>query len=134
MLHICATHCEETHHRSREDTELTDNSGGLGLTGGFVDVGNLYDCLYGIHTNQADDSILDKYDEIRREKYKTLIDPISSDNLRRLWKPADEDIKKDVFFQMVERAEHDEDFSRQMQMVFASIFRSAADMANKSRG
>jgi hypothetical protein len=56
----------------------------MGLTGGFADVGGLYDCLYGIYSGQADENILDLYDEKRREKYLNVIDPISSGNLRRL--------------------------------------------------
>ncbi|MCJ1424708.1 hypothetical protein MMC29_002596, partial [Sticta canariensis] len=40
--------------------------GGLGLTGGFADVTGLADCLEGIATGEADDRILDKYDEVRR--------------------------------------------------------------------
>lgn len=92
-------------------------SGGLGLTGGMVDVGNLYDCLYGIHSGQADDSILDKYDEIRRQKYRDFIDPISSDNLRRLLYISEEEIEKDEFYNLVKRAEVDEEFSKTLQLV-----------------
>ena len=90
-------------------------SGGMGLTGGFADVGGLYDCLHGICSGQADDSILDKYDDIRREKYRDVIDPISSGNLRRLWDPNA--IKDDQFIKMVKRAESDKDFAREMQQV-----------------
>jgi hypothetical protein len=38
--------------------------GGLGLTGGMVDARNLADCIIGIAEGVADESILDKYDEI----------------------------------------------------------------------
>jgi len=93
---------------------LTYGSGGMGLTGGFADVGGLYDCLYGIYAGRADDSILDKYDEIRREKYNTLIDPISSGNLRRLWDPSK--IEDDEFIQMVKRAETDKELAHKMAM------------------
>jgi hypothetical protein len=84
----------------------------MGLTGGFADVGGAYDCLYGIYTGQADESILDKYDEIRREKYNTVIDPISSSNIRRLWDP--DVIEDDDFIKMVRRAETDKDFAKEM--------------------
>ena len=87
----------------------------MGLTGGFADVGGLYDCLYGIYSGQADDSILDKYDEVRREKYQSVIDPISSGNLRRLWDPNA--IEEDDFIKMVKRAEQDKDLRDQMQQV-----------------
>lgn len=82
----------------------------MGLTGGLADVGGLYDCLYGVYAGLADESILDKYDEIRREKYNTIIDPMSSANIRRLWDP--EAIEQDEFIQMVRRAETDKDFAR----------------------
>jgi len=84
----------------------------MGLTGGFADIGGLYDCLYGIYAGLADDSILDKYDEIRREKYNTIIDPVSSGNIRRLWDP--DAIESDEFIKMVKRSETDKDFAREM--------------------
>jgi hypothetical protein len=87
----------------------------MGLTGGFADVGGLYDCLYGIYSGQADDSILDKYSDIRREKYLSVIDPISSGNLKRLWDPNV--IEGDQFIKMVRRANTDKDFAREMQKV-----------------
>ena len=89
----------------------------MGLTGGLVDVGNLFDCLYGIYTGQADDSILDKYSQIRIQKYKEIIDPISSSNIKRLWDPSEKAIQEDKFLQMVKRAEVDRDFARQMTRV-----------------
>ncbi|KAK5134475.1 hypothetical protein LTR08_006392 [Meristemomyces frigidus] len=87
-------------------------NGGMGLTGGFADVGGLYDCMYGIYAGRTDDSILDKYDEVRRKKFREVIDPISCSNLRRLWNP--EAIEQDDFIQMVKRAETDKKFAREM--------------------
>lgn len=94
---------------------LCNPFGGMGLTGGFADAGGLFDCLYGIYIGRADDSILDKYNEIRREKYTTVIDPISSGNLRRLWDP--DNIEKDDFIVMLRRAETDKDFAKEMAKV-----------------
>lgn len=93
-------------------------SGGMGLTGGLVDAGNLFDCLYGIATGQADDSILDKYSEVRIQKYQDIINPISSDNIKRLWDPSPEAIQKDPFFQAVERAKTDKEFEQRMKKVW----------------
>ena len=87
----------------------------MGLTGGLVDIGNLFDCLYGVATGRADESILDKYSEIRIEKYKDVIDPISSSNIRRLWDSSDEYIANEPFFQAIERARTDEEFRKQME-------------------
>ncbi|PNS16435.1 U3 small nucleolar RNA-associated protein 21 [Sphaceloma murrayae] len=79
---------------------LCNPFGGLGLTGGIVDVGNLYDCLIGIHRGLADESILDRYSEVRREKYLTFTDPISRSNIKRLMLDPDVAIRDDDFFQM----------------------------------
>lgn len=93
----------------------------MGLTGGFADVGGLFDCLYGIHCGRADQSILDRYDKIRREKYWNVIDPVSSSNLQRLWHPAAEDIEKDEFFQAIRKAETDREFAKAMAEVSRSL-------------
>lgn len=88
----------------------------MGLTGGVVDVGGLYDCLLGIYTGQADESILDKYSEIRREKYEQVVNPISSQNLTRLFETdPDTALEKDEFLKLLVKAEKDEEFSRQFQ-------------------
>ncbi|VUC37790.1 unnamed protein product [Clonostachys rosea] len=97
---------------------LCNPFGGMGLTGGIVDVGNLADCLIGIYTNQADTSILDKYDEIRRAKYNEVTDPISSSNLVRLCESDPEKaLETDKFLQLAKRAESDELFAQQLMSV-----------------
>lgn len=98
----------------------------MGLTGGFADVGGLFDCFYGIYSGQADESILDKYDEIRREKYWKVIDPVSSGNLQRLWHPERESIEKDEFFQAIKKAETDRGFAKEMAEVSVGV---VADVA-----
>lgn len=77
----------------------------MGLTGGIADVGSLCDSLVGIHTGQADDSILDTYDEVRRRIWRDIINPISSENMTRLFKYAspDEATEKDPFFKMIKQ-------------------------------
>ncbi|KAK0375096.1 FAD binding domain-containing protein [Colletotrichum limetticola] len=91
--------------------------GGLGITGGFVDVGGLYDCLAGIWDGVADEGILDLYSEKRREKWKTIIDPISQENFRRV---SDADpgtrLERDGFMQMCVRAEKDPVFMKELMM------------------
>lgn len=94
-----------------------DFSGGMGLTGGFADVGGLFDCFYGLYTGRADDSILDRYDSIRREKYWNVIDPVSSGNLERLWRSSPEEIENDEFFQAIKKAEGDREFAKEMAEV-----------------
>lgn len=90
----------------------------MGLTGGIVDIGNLYDCLRGIYENKADESILDKYNEVRRKVYLEIIDVVSSSNLRRLFElDPDTAVENDEFFKLAKRAETDADFSKTLQNV-----------------
>ncbi|KEQ74157.1 FAD/NAD(P)-binding domain-containing protein [Aureobasidium namibiae CBS 147.97] len=63
---------------------LCNPFGGLGLTGGIVDVAGLSDRLSGIYDGNADESILDEYSRIRREKYLSMVNPISLENIGRL--------------------------------------------------
>ncbi|KAJ9142969.1 Para-nitrophenol 4-monooxygenase [Pleurostoma richardsiae] len=91
--------------------------GGMGITGGFVDVGGLYDCLAGIYDGKADESILDLYSEKRIEKWKTVIDPISQENFRRV-SDADPATRfgRDEWLQALKKAETDEDYERELLM------------------
>jgi hypothetical protein len=47
----------------------------MGLTGGLVDAGGLSDCFIGIAQKGCDESILDKYAEIRRKIFLEVTDP-----------------------------------------------------------
>jgi hypothetical protein len=47
----------------------------MGLTGGLVDAGGLSDCLIGMAKHGCDESILEKYAEIRRKIFLEVIDP-----------------------------------------------------------
>ena len=90
----------------------------MGLTGGICDVGSLYDCLAAIYDNKADDSILDIYDQVRRQKYKEIIDPVSSGHIRRLFDQDPETaLENDEFLQQCKQAEADPEFSRKFQNV-----------------
>ena len=90
----------------------------MGLTGGIVDIGGLYDCLTGIFHGKADEAILDKYNDIRRAKYYQFIDPLSTENLRRLFATNPETaLEDDEFFQQLVKAKDDKSFSRELQLV-----------------
>ncbi|KEF54936.1 uncharacterized protein A1O9_09379 [Exophiala aquamarina CBS 119918] len=54
---------------------------GMGLTGGICDAGGLADCLIGVLRKGCDDSLLDRYAEIRRQKYTEITNPVSYGNL-----------------------------------------------------
>jgi hypothetical protein len=100
---------------------LTYGSGGLGLTGGIVDVGGLYDCLVGMYECKADPSILDKYSNIRIQKYKEMIDPISSENIRRLFdQDPEKALENDEFLKLCKRTDTDSEFSRTFQRVYSN--------------
>ncbi|KAH7137037.1 putative monooxygenase [Dactylonectria estremocensis] len=99
---------------------LCNPFGGLGLTGGLVDVGNLYDCFLGIHQELVDDTILDRYSEVRRQKYLDIIDPVSSENLRRLTQDA-EAADKDALFQKLRDAKSDPSLSMKLNEGLWSI-------------
>jgi hypothetical protein len=68
----------------------------MGLTGGLVDAGGLSDCFIGIAKKGCDESILEKYAEIRRKIFLEVTDPyflfvvvtgrISRENVERLFK------------------------------------------------
>jgi 2-polyprenyl-6-methoxyphenol hydroxylase-like FAD-dependent oxidoreductase len=94
---------------------LCNPFGGLGLTGGLVDAGNLADCLIGIANGLANDDILDKYDEIRRAAWHDVINPMSSSNITRMQYDPNEGL--DDFLQFLIKAEKDPDIMKQLSKV-----------------
>lgn len=96
--------------------------GGLGLTGGIVDVGGLYDCLAGIFTGQADESILEIYDRVRRDKYSTVVNPISSANIRLLFEQDPETAREETeFLKMCNQAETDPEIAASLKKGLESL-------------
>ena len=91
--------------------------GGLGLTGGMVDAGNLADCLIGVAQGIAKESILDKYCEIRREMWHKFINPISSSNIIRMHPENLDHVQEDPFFIMLEEAKKDPEKMKQLVTV-----------------
>ncbi len=96
--------------------------GGMGITGGFVDVGGLYDCLAGIWDGKADESILDIYSEKRIEKWKDVINPVSSDNFRRV-SDSDPDtlLERDSVLQACKAAEDNPEAQREMALAAFAV-------------
>lgn len=91
-------------------------SGGLGLTGGIVDVEGLFDCLQGIHSHLASPSILQTYSEQRLKKWHEIVNPVSSSNIKRMFSQnPDTALEDDEFLQTVKKAETDEELSKVMQ-------------------
>jgi 2-polyprenyl-6-methoxyphenol hydroxylase-like FAD-dependent oxidoreductase len=100
---------------------LTISSGGLGLTGGIADVGGLIDCLLGIYNGKAGPEILDKYDEVRRDVYHKIVDPISSENIKRMYQDPETAFEKDKFLQLLASIANDPEKSREFQLVGISF-------------
>lgn len=72
----------------------------------------------GIHTGQADDSILDKYDEVRRDMWHKFIDVVSSDNIRRLnGQNPDNALENDPVLQKLKESEKNLELAAQIQLV-----------------
>ncbi|OCL06947.1 FAD/NAD(P)-binding domain-containing protein [Glonium stellatum] len=112
---------------------LCNPFGGMGLTGGFADVGSLYDCLVGIHDGLADESILDKYSNIRQRIWREMIDPISRANFHRLW---DEGAigEREKFFALCNKAWKDENLNRELTMGIHAVRHDFTQYYNKSDG
>jgi 2-polyprenyl-6-methoxyphenol hydroxylase-like FAD-dependent oxidoreductase len=101
---------------------LCNPFGGMGLTGGLVDTGNLADCLIGIEKGLTDDTILERWDEVRREKWHNIINPVSSANIRRLnTLDPDTAVDNDDFFKLLKKAEKDPSLLKSMGDVFPVI-------------
>jgi 2-polyprenyl-6-methoxyphenol hydroxylase-like FAD-dependent oxidoreductase len=116
---------------------LCNPFGGLGLTGGLVDVGGLAECLEGIATGRADDSILNKYDKVRRELWHSVINPISSSNFLRVSATDPETAaEKDEFLAMVKTAGHDKCLRKQLDdvCVHHDLLQSAAAYTVRAHG
>lgn len=96
--------------------------GGLGITGGFVDVGGLFDCLVGIWENKAGEDILELYSEKRIEKWQTVINPISQENFRRV---SDKDprtrFERDEFMQLLKKGETDDVLLKDLLLGFMEV-------------
>lgn len=97
---------------------LCNPFGGMGLVGGLVDVGGLAECMAGMEMGRAGDEILDRYDEVRRGLWESVINPVSSDNFLRVsaTDPAVA-LEKDPFLMMVEKARTDKETRDELDKV-----------------
>ena len=95
---------------------LCNPFGGMGLTGGIVDVDGLFQCLEGIHKGIADESILSTWSDVQRQKWYEIINPVSSGNIKRLFEQdPDKALEQDEFLQLVKKAETDPELSKELQ-------------------
>lgn len=89
----------------------------MGLTGGLVDVGDLFDCLAGIHDNRATADILDKYDHFRREKYRQIVNTVSESNLKRMKSDPDDMEVNDPGLKAMREADKSDEAAIAFQLV-----------------
>ncbi|KAJ3538931.1 hypothetical protein NM208_g5688 [Fusarium decemcellulare] len=99
-----------------DSAHLCNPFGGMGLTGGLVDVGDLFDCLKGIHDGRATPEILDKYDHFRREKYNQFTNPVSESNLKRMSSDPDVVEANDPGLAMMREADKSIEASKAFQL------------------
>ncbi|KAJ9603951.1 hypothetical protein H2200_011473 [Cladophialophora chaetospira] len=92
---------------------LCNPFGGLGLTGGIADVGSLFDAFVALKEGKTDDSILDKYSEVRQEKWRKIIDPMSRANFARVCLAEPEKDRND-FIAFCKKMEEDDELAKRM--------------------
>lgn len=106
--------CASTFRKGRvvlagDAAHLCNPFGGLGLTGGILDAGAVSDALIGISEGKADDGILDKYAEIRRNVFVETVNPTSQANKMRLHDSDPETVgERDPFLHTLRNASADE--------------------------
>lgn len=97
--------------------------GGYGCMTAVLDVGGLAECLVGIYENKADEDILDKYAEIRREKFVNFVDARSIKNMNRVWWKSDRDpLETDKFLGILKSLEGDRDKTKEFLLVRSQAF------------
>ncbi|KAG5807861.1 hypothetical protein H9Q74_007657 [Fusarium xylarioides] len=96
--------------------------GGYGCMTAVLDVGGLADCFIGYYHGLADEDILDKYAEIRRDIFVKYVDPRSIKNLNRV---ATSDphtvLETDKFFGILKDLQQDKNDMRAFLLKVSSI-------------
>lgn len=77
--------------------------------------------MIGIHKGLADEEILTKYADIRKQIWKEIIDPMSRENFARLHQDAETARENDPFFRLCVQAETDADLSRELAMGYDKL-------------
>ncbi|KIW70397.1 hypothetical protein PV04_02671 [Phialophora macrospora] len=96
--------------------------GGYGCMTALLDIGGLADCLIGFYEGKADESILDLYADIRREKFLKYVDARSMKNLNRIMNTdPDTALETDPFLQLLQRLEGDAEATRAFLLKYSSI-------------
>lgn len=92
--------------------------GGYGCMSAVLDAGGLADCLIGYYEGWTDESILDLYAEIRRQKFVDYVDRRSRKNFYRISRTdADTALETDPFLGILKEMEGDKERTKQFLMV-----------------
>lgn len=92
--------------------------GGYGAMTAILDVAGLADCLIGYYDGRADESILDLYAEIRREKFLKYVDERSMKNMHRIWNDHPDDLlQNDKLFKIFQELEGDPQATKDFLLV-----------------
>ncbi|KAJ9616457.1 hypothetical protein H2200_000175 [Cladophialophora chaetospira] len=96
--------------------------GGYGCMTGVLDAGGLADCLIGLYEGKADESILDLYADIRREKFMKFVDMRSMKNMNRIMNTdPDTVLETDPFLQLLKGLEGDDVATKAFLLKHSSI-------------
>lgn len=83
-----------------------------------IDTGGLADCLIGLYEGKADETILDTYAAVRREKFLKYVDARSIKNLNRVAKSDPFTVvETDKFFGILKELEGDPDATKKFLLV-----------------
>ena len=92
------------------------------MTGGIADVGSLYDAMIALKEGKADDSILDKYSEVRIKKWTEIINPMSRANFKRVCLDETE-ASRNEFWALCKKMEEDDELAKQMSQVSKALLK-----------
>jgi 3-(3-hydroxy-phenyl)propionate hydroxylase/6-hydroxy-3-succinoylpyridine 3-monooxygenase len=100
---------------------VTNPTGGLGLTSGLFDSYALYPALSAVILDKADDVVLDRYAESRRELFLNRISPQATANKRLIYHANGSQTKLDEALVGLRRLSSDRDFLLQRLMFTKSL-------------
>ncbi|KIV91818.1 hypothetical protein PV10_06315 [Exophiala mesophila] len=102
---------------------LNSPFGGLGLTTGIVDAGAVSDCVGAVLSGKADETILDKYNEIRRDLFINESDKWSRINYLRVTDPDPETLlERDRFLQTMNAVKGDPAMIEKLKEIEMAIY------------
>lgn len=92
--------------------------GGYGCMTAVIDIDGLADCLIGYYDGRADEDILEKYAEIRREKFMKFVDARSRKNMNRIAKANPQTVlEDDKFLQLLKGLEGNDEETKAFLLV-----------------